>query len=60
MVETLLGNPELMTVVGGLFLSVLSSAISAVCPDKASGIMKLVNVFAINVGKAANDGARNS
>ncbi len=57
--ETLLANPELAVLVGGLGTSVLSSIVSALFPDKAGKIMKLVNLFAVNVGNATNDESKN-
>ena len=59
MLEVLLANPEIMALVGGLGASVASSVVSALFPDKASSIMKVLNVFAVNVGNAKNDPGKN-
>ncbi len=54
MIDQLLANTELATVLGGVLASVLASAVSAVFPDKSSSIMKFINIVALNVGKAKN------
>ena len=55
MLDTLLANPELATLLGGLLASAMSSGVSAMFPDKASKIMKFINLMALNVGNAKND-----
>ena len=51
-------SPELWALVA-TGLSVGSSMLSAALPDKGAWYMKLINLLAVNVGKATNDPQKN-
>ena len=52
-------SPELWALVA-TGISVGSSMLSAALPDKSKWYMKLINLLAVNIGKATNNPDKNS
>jgi len=52
-------SPELWALVA-TGLSVGASTLSAMLPDKGKWYMKLINLLAVNIGKATNNPDKNS